>query len=154
MGRVLKITLNDQQRAALEHGYRHGKSHPFRQHCQIVLLKDQGHQAKEIAALLGCHPNTISLWLHRFQDQGIDGLRIKPGRGRRAILSESKDATTVRQAVRQHRQRISLAKAELEAALGKAFSQRTLVRFLKSLTADINASAAASKAKKTPRLQP
>ena len=50
-----------------------------------------------------------------------------------------KDGERVRQAVKQHRQRISLAKAELGDSLGKEFSQRTLVRFLKNLTADTNA---------------
>jgi hypothetical protein len=47
----------------------------------------------------------------------------------------------VRAAVRKHRQRISLAKSELEHTLSKDFSQRTLGRFLKSLVADINESA-------------
>jgi transposase len=139
MGRFLKITLDDKQRAALEHGYRNGKTHTFRQHCQIVLLKAQGRKSQEIAALLGCNQKSVNDWLHRFKNEGIEGLHIKPGRGRKAILSEATDSTKVRQAVRQHRQRIKLAKAELEAALGKEFSQRTLVRFLKNLTADTNA---------------
>lgn len=154
MGRFLKITLDEQQRAALEQGYRNGKSHAFRQHCQIVLLKAQGRKSREIAALLGCHQNSINDWLHRYLAEGIQGLQIKPGRGRKTILSQTADAVRVRQAVRRHRQRISLAKAELEGSLGKAFSQRTLVRFLKNLTADTNAYAAASKAKKTRRSQP
>ena|ERR1051326_708086 len=139
MGRFLKITLDDQQRAALEAGYRNGKTHAFRQHCQIVLLKAQGRKSQEIAALLGCHQKSINDWLHRYQAEGIQGLHIKPGRGRKAILSEATDSAKVREAVQQHRQRIKLAKAELEAALGKEFSQRTLVRFLKNLTADTNA---------------
>jgi transposase len=139
MGRFLKITLNDQQRAALEHGYRNGKTHTFRQHCQIVLLKAQGRKSQEIAALLGCNQKSVNDWLHRYKQEGIQGLHIKPGRGRKTILSETTDAQRVRQAVKQHRQRISLAKAELEGTLGKEFSQRTLVRFLKNLTADINA---------------
>jgi len=149
MGRFLKITLDEQQRAALEQGYRKGKSHAFRQHCHIVLLKAQGRKSQEIAALLGCHQNSINDWLHRYLAEGISGLHIKPGRGRKTILSENKDSERVRQAVQQHRQRISLAKAELEQALGKEFSQRTLVRFLKNLTADTNACGGASKGKKT-----
>ena len=154
MGRFLKITLDEQQRAALEQGYRKGKAHSFRQHCQIVLLKAQGLKSQEIAALLGCHPNSVNDWLHRYLAEGIKGLQIKPGRGRKTILSQTKDAERVRQAVHQHRQGISLAKAELEGSLGKEFSQRTLVRFLKNLTADTNAYAAASKAKKSQRSQP
>ena len=154
MGRFLKITLDEQQRAALEHGYRHGKTHSFRQHCQMVLLKAQGRKSQEIATLLGCHQNSVNDWLHRYLAEGIQGLQIKPGRGRKTILSETKDAERVRQAVNQHRQRIGLAKAELESSLGKPFSQRTLVRFLKNLTADTNAYGGASKAKKSPRSQP
>jgi transposase len=139
MGRFLKITLDDKQRAALEQGYRNGKTHAFRQHCQIVLLKAQGRKSQEIAALLGCNQKSVNDWLHRYKAEGIQGLYIKPGRGRKSILSEATDSAKARRAVQQHRQRISLAKAELEGSLGKKFSQRTLVRFLKSLTADTNA---------------
>lgn len=106
---------------------------------QLVLLKAQGRKSQEIAALLGCNQKSINDWLHRDQVEGIQRLHIKPVRGRKSILTEATDSAKVRQAVQQYRQRISLAKAELEAALGKEFSQRTLVRFLKNLTADTNA---------------
>jgi transposase len=139
MGRFLKITLDDNQRAALEQGYRNGKTHSFRQHCHMVLLKAQGRKSQEIASLLGCHQNSVNDWLHRYKEEGIQGLHIKPGRGRKSILSEATDSAKVRQAVKRHRQRIKLAKAELESSLGKEFSQRTLVRFLKNLTADTSA---------------
>ena len=76
--------------------------------------------------------------LHRYTQEGIEALRIKPGRGRKSILSEATDAERVREAVIAHRQRTSLAKAALEEHLGKEFSHRTLVRFLKNLTADIS----------------
>jgi hypothetical protein len=45
----------------------------------------------------------------------------------------------IKEAVRANRQRISLAKAQLEEALGKAFSQKTLERFLKNTIVAINA---------------
>jgi len=149
MGRFLKITLDDKARAELENGYRNGESHPFRRHCQMVLLKAEGRKTKEIAAIFGCCQKSVNDWLHRYQRDGIAGLRIKPGRGRPAILSEKADSKAVRQAVTEHRQRVSLAKAELEETLGKQFSTRTLVRFLKNLTADINASGAEFREAKT-----
>ena len=138
MGRFIKITLDDKTRAALEAGYRHNQSHTFRQRCQIVLLKAQGRKSKEIAAMFGCGEKSVNDWLHRYRAEGLHGLRTKAGRGRRAILSVEADAGTVRAAVKQHRRRISQAKAALEEDLGKEFSHRTLVRFLKNLTADIN----------------
>jgi transposase len=138
MGRFIKITLDDQTCAALEEGYRRDHSHTFRQRCQIVLLKAQGRKSKEIAAMFGCGEKSVNDWLHRYLSEGIKGLRTKAGRGRPAIFSAETDARAVREAVKQHRRRISQAKAALEADLGKEFSQRTLVRFLKNLTADIS----------------
>lgn len=138
MGRFIKITLDDKARSALEAGYRRDQSHTFRQRCQVVLLKAQGRKSKEIAAMFGCGEKSVNDWLHRFRAEGINGLRTRAGRGRPSILSAEANAGAVRQAVQEHRRRISQAKAALEEDLGKEFSQRTLVRFLKNLTADIS----------------
>lgn len=63
---------------------------------------------------------------------------MRPGRGRRAILQASTDLSRVRAAVERSRQRISLAKVELEAELQKPFSTTTLKRFLKKTIAASN----------------
>lgn len=139
MGRFLKITLDEIKRAELENGYKNGDSHTFRRHCQMVLLKAEGRKTKEVAAFFGCCEKSVNEWLHRYKQDGIAGLQIKPGRGRPSILSATTDSEAVRLGVAEHRQRVSLAKAALEDSLGKKFSQRTLVRFLKNLVADINA---------------
>lgn len=141
MGRFIKVESSDEQRAALEKGYRDDPRHAFRLRCQMVLLKSKGRKSKEIAEVLDCCEVAVNNWLKRYKEAGLEGLRTKAGRGRRAILDPQQDARKVRAAVRKHRQRISLAKAELERTLAKDFSQRTLVRFLKSLVADINESA-------------
>ncbi len=141
MGRFIKVELSDEQRAALEKGYRDDPRHAFRLRCQIVLLKSKGRKSKEIAEVLDCCEVAVNNWLKRYKEAGIEGLRTKEGRGRPPILDQQRDARKVRAAVSKHRQRISLAKAELEQSLSKDFSERTLVRFLKSLVADINESA-------------
>ena len=81
----------------------------------------------------------VNRWLWRYRLEGLKGLEIRSGRGRRAIL-QTKDTQAVKEAVQKHRQRISQAKVELEKSLGKDFSQKTLERFLKNLTAAINES--------------
>jgi hypothetical protein len=58
------------------------------------------------------------------------------GRGRPAILSKTEDFEAIKKVVQKHRQRISIAKVELEGTLGKEFSGRTLSRYLKILSAD------------------
>jgi transposase len=139
MGRVIKIELDNNQRQELENGYRNGTSHSFRTNCHLVLLKSEGRKSKEIASFLGITEQKVNRWLWRYKLEALPGLEIRDGRGRPAIL-QTKDTQSVRQAVQKHRQRISQAKVELEKSLGKEFSQKTLERFLKNLTADINES--------------
>ena len=96
----------------------------------MILLKSRGRTSSEVAEIVGVCEMSVHNWVHRYQDQGIAGLETKPGRGRKAILQEQ-DLESVRQVVAEHRQRLSVAKAELEQALGKSFSQETLARFVK-----------------------
>ena len=139
MGKTKVIQLSDVQRQALEDGYRSGKSHAFRERCQMILLKSEKRTSAEIARFLDCHKITVHEWVKRFEAEGIEGLQTRPGRGRRAILQVSTDWGAVRAAVIRSRQRISLAKAELETELQKPFSTATLKRFLKKTIAASNA---------------
>ncbi|HET8670533.1 MAG TPA: helix-turn-helix domain-containing protein [Candidatus Saccharimonadales bacterium] len=137
MGKLKIVELTKAQRTALEKGYRAGESHSFRLRCQIILLKCERRTSAEIAKILGCCEMAVNNWLKRFESEGIEGLRTKPGRGRKPILDTEKDLQRVKQAVQANRQRISLAKAELETELGKAFSQKTLERYIKNMVAAI-----------------
>ena len=134
MPRIIVIELSAAQRAALEAGHRNGASPAFGRRCQMILLKSGGRTSSEVAEIVGVCEMSVHNWVHRYQDQGLAGLETRPGRGRKAILQEQ-DLERVRHVVTEHRQRLSVAKAELEQVLGKRFSQETLARFVKK-TAD------------------
>ena len=145
MGRKLAITLSDAQRSELEKGYRNGKSHAFRQRCQMILLKAEGRFSKEIAKIVGIKSQKqINSWVKRYKEkyaeEGIHILHNEPGQGRKQILDRRQEETLIRQRVKQERQRLSKAKDLLESNLNKKFSLMTLKRFLKNLSADSNAS--------------
>ena len=140
MSRLKVISLTPEQQTALEHGYRTGQSAAFRQRCQIILLKSQSRTSQDVARIVGCCEMVVNNWMVRYQQEGIDGLHTKPGRGRKAILNAQTDLEPVREAVRSNRQRLRVAKADLEEALGKSFSDKTLRRFLKDTLHAINAS--------------
>jgi transposase len=140
MGKLKIVELTKAQRTALEKGYREGQSHSYRLRCQIILLKGERRTSAEIAQIMGCCEMVVNNWLKRFEVEGIEGLRTKPGRGRKPILDAETDLQQVKQAVQAHRQRISVAKAELEAQLGKAFSTKTLERYIKNMVLAINES--------------
>lgn len=135
MGKIRKIDLSEQGRAELESGFRIGKSHAFRQRCQLILLKSEGRSGEEVAGILKIHPVVVGNWLKRYEREGIAGLHTKPGRGRKPVLDKQQDIALVRQAVEQERQRLGQAKLLVEEQLQKEFSLKTLKRFLKSITA-------------------
>ena len=138
MGKTKIVQLSDEQRQELEDGRRSGRSHAFRERCQMILLKSEKRSSREIARFLDCHKITVNEWVKRFEAEGIEGLKTRPGRGRRAILQVSTDLSRVRAAVQRSRQRIGLARTELEAELEKPFSTSTLKRFLKKTIAASN----------------
>ncbi|MDQ3374644.1 MAG: helix-turn-helix domain-containing protein [Acidobacteriota bacterium] len=146
MGKTKVIELTTVQREALEDGYRNGRTHSFRQRCQMVLLKSEKRTSLEVVGILlgGCEM-TVNNWLARYEEEGIEGLQTRPGRGRKAIL-QAADLEQVKEAVKQSRQRISVARAELAESLGKDFSHSSLKRFLKKTLAATNELDGGSKA--------
>ena len=140
MGKIKTVKLSRAQRAALEKGYHTGSSHAFRVRCQMILLKSEQRTAAEIASILGCCEVVVNNWLKRYESEGIDGLRTRPGRGRKPVLDAEQDLPRVKAAVAANRQRISPAKAELEAELGKTFSTKTLERYIKNMVLAISES--------------
>jgi transposase len=82
----------------------------------------------------------VNNWLKRSESEGIEGLRTRPGRGRKPVVDAEKELPSVKAAVAANRQRIGLAKATLEAEVGKTFSTKTLQRYLKNMVLAINES--------------
>jgi transposase len=145
MGRNLKIELEKEQSDELENGYRHGQSHAFRQRCRMIMLKSTHMLSKDICDIVGIKSeHQINKWIKLYQngykEHGIQILHNKPGQGRKATFDKEKDKERVRAAVRKERQRLSQAQLILEKEMDKRFHLKTLQRFLKSLSADINAS--------------
>jgi transposase len=57
-------------------------------HAQMVVESWAGKTPDEIATELGCHPQTVRIHLARFTAEGIAGLGMRAGSGRKPRLSE------------------------------------------------------------------
>jgi transposase-like protein len=141
MGRTLKVILTNEQRLELEHGYRTGDSHSFRQRCRMVLLKSSGKLTKDICQIVGIHSqNQVNTWIKRYQSHydtvGISVLHNAEGQGRKPIFDSKTEIEKIKAVVKQERQKLSNAKEILEKELNKSFNIKTLKNFLKVLTAD------------------
>jgi len=129
-----RIEINESSKTSLQNTQRTDKRHCIRQRCQMILLKTEGYSSYEIGKIVGSCEASVNSWVRRYEKSGIEGLYTKSGRGRKAILQQGHTAI-IRSAVTQERQRLSQAKAIIEKELNKEFSQKTLTRFLKVITA-------------------
>lgn len=139
MPRIKTIALSEQQRKDLEKGFKYGTTPSYRLRCRALLLKSEKRTSLTIAQELGCCEVAINNWMRRFTEQGMDGLKVAKGRGRKAVLQSPTDLEAVRRAVQSSRQRMGLVKADLEKELEKEFSQLTLRRFVKKMVDASNA---------------
>lgn len=133
MGRVNAPKLDEKSKTELEIGIKNGKTHALRKRCQLILLKSENRTSEEVGKILKMCAMSVNNWVERYQAEGISGLRTKRGRGRKPILDKTADAPMVLSIVKTHRQRIMVAKVEIESRSGKVLSRDTLRRFLKVL---------------------
>lgn len=57
-------------------------------HAQMVCSSWAGKTPNEIAVELGCHPQTVRIHLARFNTEGVAGLGMRAGSGRKSRLTE------------------------------------------------------------------
>lgn len=135
-------SLTAEQEEELLRGYRNGSSHDFRIRCQSILLSSQGKSIPEIRELFQVSNQSIYSWFNRWESEGILGLKIRPGRGRKPKLdiSNTDHVQAVKTALKRENRSAKQLRAELESYLGQNLSDSTLRNFLKDLTTDIDAS--------------
>ena len=78
MNRIL--TLTDEERAEITGRYKTEKNPRFRERLHCLLLKDQGYTNTQVAQILLVCLDTITDWLNRYQDGGLETLcRLETG---------------------------------------------------------------------------
>lgn len=88
----MRLDLRDDQRQELEQARdRHGKA--YVREAAAAILKVANGQSARAVALTGLlkvrDPETVSGWIRRYQQAGLNGLVVRAGRGRKASFSPS-----------------------------------------------------------------
>ncbi len=138
MARVNTPLLSESAKQELEQGAKTGSTPCFRTRCEVILLKAMGLDSEQVAKFTTMTYVSVNSWTKRYKEEGIEGLKTKPGRGRKVLLSVEADKEAILQAVKANRQRIQTAKAEWEQGSTKRVSLSTFKTFLKALTDDIS----------------
>jgi transposase len=55
---------------------------------RMIVRSWDGLRTTQIAQELGCHPQTVRERIHRFDEEGLDGLGDRPGAGRKPRITE------------------------------------------------------------------
>jgi len=83
------VELNDEDREILQRWARRpSTAQALAMRSRIVLAAAEGATNTEIAARVGCHPNTAGKWRNRFVDAGVDGLHDEPRPGAPRTISD------------------------------------------------------------------
>lgn len=92
MPKALTLTLTDKQKKQLT-SYRDRHPKPYmRERASALLQVAMGLSITQVATETRFRlrdPETVATWLHRYEQDGVAGLLIKPGRGRKPAFSPS-----------------------------------------------------------------
>lgn len=86
------VSLTAEQRVKLARLRDTGEKPHIRERAAALIKINEGQSAYEVARSGLLKPrdvDTLYAWLDRFEEEGIDGLNIRPGRGRKPAFSPS-----------------------------------------------------------------
>ncbi len=125
--------LNTEEKATLEEGYRNHGKHHFRNRCKSILMSNNGVSVPAIAHFFETRTRTVYSWFSRWEEKGIVGLMILPGRGRTAALAHcnADEIRIIEDAVRENPQSLREVSKDLSVKFGFEITKKMLQRFLK-----------------------
>lgn len=147
MGRKKRyVQLTTEQKDALNSGYKEGHSHDYRSRCHCILLSAEGWSVDQLMAFFNITRSTVYIWFNRYEKEGIDGLKIRSGRGRKRKLDVDNEdhVASVKAALKKENRSIKQLREELESQYGTTIGDTTLRDFLKVLVTDTDDSDSAS----------
>lgn len=110
MPRPLQFTLSAEERATLVAARDHHAKPYVRERAAALLKVAAGHSVRWVAEVGGLkrhEPEVVSGWMRRFRQEGIAGLLVRSGRGRKPAFSPS--ARALSQRLRRARRRGGVA---------------------------------------------
>jgi transposase len=81
--------LSTEELIALEKVYRQTQDANVRSRCQMILLSNEGLSPPQIAPQVRFHRRTVTRYIQRYEDEGIDGLLTRPRSGRPPKATEA-----------------------------------------------------------------
>lgn len=83
------IRLTDKEKSSLEELRKISVHHRERVRAHAILLSNKMYDVTSLCDIFEVERAAIYRWMKNWKEQGIDGLKERPGRGRKPILNET-----------------------------------------------------------------
>ena len=125
--------LNNNTIKELKQIVKNGDSLQLRQRAKSILLSNEGTTVKELCKIFNKSTRTIYRWFDRFEEEQIENLSDKSGRGRKPALNEN-DIDKVKRLIESNSIKETCIALNKEPKRVKKVSPQILKRFLKKYT--------------------
>jgi len=89
MPKVLQIKDLEKVKNEIQTYFNANEDARFVRRLDVVALICNGHALNYVAGLFGINSTTVQRWIHRLNESGFQGLKDKPGRGRRSQINDT-----------------------------------------------------------------
>jgi transposase len=123
-------SISDAVRISLQECYATHSNFRVRQRAHAILLSSKGYTITQLQEIFEVDRDTISVWIDRFEAQGIAGLEDKPRPGRPSIYTDE-ELNQLKDLVDNEPRQLKQAQAILQQNTEKTSCRETLKRALK-----------------------
>jgi len=89
MPKILQIKDLEKIKTEIQNYFAVNEDARFVRRIDVISLICNGHAINYVAGLFGINSTTVQRWIHRLNESGFQGLKDKPGRGRRSKLNDN-----------------------------------------------------------------
>ena len=89
MPKILQIKEIGKIKAEIQSYFAVNEDARFVRRIDVIALICNGHAVNYVAGLFGINSTTVQRWIHRLNESGFQGLKDRPGRGRRSKLNNN-----------------------------------------------------------------
>jgi transposase len=117
--------LSEEIKLILKDIYKNHPNNAPRIRAKAVLLSNDGYSLKELSEILGICRQTAAIWLHSWEDEGVNSLFDNPRSGRPSKLSEENKKEAI-ELIKKSPRSLKKVLAELAEKLNITLSSSTL----------------------------
>jgi|SRR5581483_4165640 len=133
MGMTRNLILSDTQYTQVAARFKTETNPRFRERLHCLLLKDQGYTNTDVAFILMVCPETVTVWLDTYEQEGLEALCGMQVGGSACYLTEEEIQTLTQELDKHIFQNAKQVAAWVEEQFGVLYSERGMQELLKRL---------------------